>query len=95
MAAPIRTSPQPATVSEAAVATRARPGRGEAFREAVVRIAQTSKHDWTRTAGTFEERIGTRWILIAGVITVFAAAAAAFFVNPKVIPRLCRGTEKV
>jgi len=79
MAAPIRTSPEPAAVSEAAVAAPLRPGRDEVFREAVARIAQTSKRDWTRTAGTLEERIGTRWILIAGVITVFAAAA--FFVK--------------
>ncbi|MHC4489251.1 MAG: DUF2339 domain-containing protein, partial [Planctomycetota bacterium] len=45
----------------------------ELLKAAAERIKEREKIPTTRKAGTLEQRIGTRWVLIAGVITVIFA----------------------
>ena len=61
---------RPAEAVEAAGVEEAKKVREELFKAAAERIKKREKGIAGRKVGTLEQRIGTRWILVAGIITV-------------------------
>ena len=62
---------RPAEVVRAAGVEKTKKAREELLKIAAIAIKEREKAIVARKAGTLEERIGTKWILIAGVIAVF------------------------
>jgi len=62
---------RPAEAVRAAGIEETKKDKEELLKIAAIAIKEKEKAIFARKAGTFEERIGTKWILIAGVIAVF------------------------